>query len=658
MCAGAVLLGTSIAYSAQPAFKPGTALFVRGTAQTDHLNLRAEASSTSKVIAELLPNATGIVATGRSKENGAVTWVEVRYRGQAGWLNAHYVRAAGSTEHDGQAAGATMTGQSTTGAEPKPSAPVLQVTEGTSLRVYGIAKGDNLNVREFANAKSAVVLEVAPDAADLIATGRTSQNASEMWLEIRYGAKQGWVNSRFVRKEESRAKTAEIAEPPKATATIVSPAALSTDAAAECDSDDAEVRLRGCAALIERGTLTPATLAIALGRRSDSYLARSDYDLAIADRAQALKLEPGSEDSKRRLAAGYRSRASNRQDRKDAEGALKDLGEAIRINSADTQALAARAALYIRAEKIDPAIADLTAAHEIAPSDQTFRSMLTEIYIQRGTAALVQNRYDPAIAEFAKAIGIDPANAVAYLRRGSALAAKGDASALADFGEAIRLDPNLADAYLRRARLLMSRGDHGQAVKDLDEVLRVTPANRDALLAHALALEQGGESLRAIVDYRKVLAAEPSHKEAQRGVKRLERKEALQQTLLTPPVEGTATDTGGNGPTYWNHNGSTMKLVADGARRRFYYEDPRPAIRDSGVASGTLLFDGSRLGTTYSGTARIFSSRCGTVRYTVSGPIGEDERSVTLFGQAPQLGASCEVTGYRADTLLFYLMQE
>ncbi len=108
----------------------------------------------------------------------------------------------------------------------------------------------------------------------------------------------------------------------------------------------------------------------------------------------------------------------------------------------------------------------------------------------------------------------------------------------------------------------------------------------------------------------------------------------------------------------WNHNGSTMKLVADGSNRRFFYDSPRAGIRAEGVTPGTLLFEGQRIGDTYSGTAYIFSRVCGRIAYQVSGEVSGDQRSVTMFGQAPRPSSNCQIVGYREDTLVFELIGE
>lgn len=122
-----------------------------------------------------------------------------------------------------------------------------------------------------------------------------------------------------------------------------------------------------------------------------------------------------------------------------------------------------------------------------------------------------------------------------------------------------------------------------------------------------------------------------------------------QVAKLTPQ----ATPSGSIGPTpLWEHNGSTVKLLADGANRSFFYENPRPGLVERGVSAGTLLFTGKKSGNSYSGTAYVFT-RCGKRPYQVSGNVTADQRQVTLFGKAPVTDANCNVIRYRNGTLVF-----
>lgn len=106
----------------------------------------------------------------------------------------------------------------------------------------------------------------------------------------------------------------------------------------------------------------------------------------------------------------------------------------------------------------------------------------------------------------------------------------------------------------------------------------------------------------------------------------------------------------------WNHNGSQMRLRAEGDRRTFVYEVPRAGIASQGVQRGTVLFEGTIAGESgeYSGTAYIFSTRCGKITYGVEGELVNDGTQILMRGSAPQRDTStCVVKGYRDDRLTF-----
>ena len=108
--------------------------------------------------------------------------------------------------------------------------------------------------------------------------------------------------------------------------------------------------------------------------------------------------------------------------------------------------------------------------------------------------------------------------------------------------------------------------------------------------------------------------------------------------------------------TRWKHNGSVMTLYADGPYREFKYETPRAGL-PSIVTTGAILFIGERKGNLYSGQAFTFSSACGARRFQVSGPVSQDQRTVTLRGSKPVLNEKCRVVGHQQETLVFSLIE-
>ena len=72
-------------------------------------------------------------------------------------------------------------------------------------------------------------------------------------------------------------------------------------------------------------------------------------------------------------------------------------------------------------------------------------------YRNRGRAYLFKDDYDQAIADFTEAIQIDPEFSAAHFARGDAYRKKGDYDqAIADFTEAIQIDPEFSAAHCPR----------------------------------------------------------------------------------------------------------------------------------------------------------------------------------------------------------------
>ena len=98
----------------------------------------------------------------------------------------------------------------------------------------------------------------------------------------------------------------------------------------------------------------------------------------------------------------------------------------------------------------------------------------------------------------------------------------------------------------------------------------------------------------------------------------------------------------------WNHNDSVMKLIENGKKRRFVYEEPREALKPAGVSTGTILFDGEeKEDGRLSGYAKLFRKGCDPIDYFVEGSFDRQKGEVLLQGQVPiYSGEGCKITGY------------
>ena len=124
------------------------------------------------------------------------------------------------------------------------------------------------------------------------------------------------------------------------------------------------------------------------------------------------------------------------------EQAMTDLNESIRIGGPDNAfAYATRGRVWIKKNNLDNALADFDKAIKLEPTAPT-------LYIARGDAWARTSQTDSAIADYTKAIELGMRSPHAFAGRGFQWAQKGEHdSAIADYSEAIRLAPGSKEVY-------------------------------------------------------------------------------------------------------------------------------------------------------------------------------------------------------------------
>jgi len=127
------------------------------------------------------------------------------------------------------------------------------------------------------------------------------------------------------------------------------------------------------------------------------------------------------------------------------------------------------------------------------------------------------------------------------------------------------------------------------------------------------------------------------------SVERLTRSCRLTQPLAADLPPGS----------FWTHVGSIVKLEAAKNRRKFTFYQISAPMAALGVKPGSLRFEGTMSGSEYFGTAVLYTEKCGTFRYPVSGDVENNEERVVLKGEAPKIGPRCKHLGKRDMTLTF-----
>jgi tetratricopeptide (TPR) repeat protein len=135
-------------------------------------------------------------------------------------------------------------------------------------------------------------------------------------------------------------------------------------------------------------------------------------------------------------------------------------------------------------------------------------------FVDRGNEAVENDDFDAAIAEFTKAISVDPEYAPHYGSRGAAYIRKGDMdAAIADFNKGLSLDPGNTIWYYGRGSAYAYKGTYDAAVTDLTRAILKDPTNADAVYNRAMSYANLGKTQKALADFTQAIALESHNAE-------------------------------------------------------------------------------------------------------------------------------------------------
>jgi tetratricopeptide (TPR) repeat protein len=182
----------------------------------------------------------------------------------------------------------------------------------------------------------------------------------------------------------------------------------------------------------------------------------------------------------------YFYRAHAYMDKGDYDKAIADYTEVLRLD----QSVRGQTTYYYRGKAylanggIDMAISDFTESINsftgtLRMFDAGNNFVIFNAYWERGFAYFKNREYDRAIDDFNQAIEIPITSEYTFLShsyRGDIYAERRDYDrAIADYNEAIRLDPGFADPYNSRGMAHYYKGDYDRAIADFTEALRINP---------------------------------------------------------------------------------------------------------------------------------------------------------------------------------------
>jgi tetratricopeptide (TPR) repeat protein len=207
----------------------------------------------------------------------------------------------------------------------------------------------------------------------------------------------------------------------------------------------------------------------ALTNRGRARQALGDLSGALADFDRALAC-PGDT----LVPSVLHNRGRARQEGGDLSGALADFDRALELSPEHSATYVHRALARKEAGDLDGALADLNAA-----LPRTAAQHLATVYHARGGVRVLQNKFLEALADYDRAISLEPENALFYLSRGNAYYHRRDGRGVIDYRMAFRLAPLAAAREVVRLLAEDGRKGSGSILANCTKHLRLN--DRDPL---------------------------------------------------------------------------------------------------------------------------------------------------------------------------------
>jgi tetratricopeptide (TPR) repeat protein len=131
--------------------------------------------------------------------------------------------------------------------------------------------------------------------------------------------------------------------------------------------------------------------------------------------------------------------------------------------------------------------------------------------MDRGESHRLAGRYNDALADFNRAIELDPSDVWAIAGRGRTHEDMGcHVEALADLNQAVELDPVFLLAIASRGETLEAMGRHDEALADLNRAVQLDPGDAWAFTCRGRIYETLGCYTEALADYNRAIELEPA----------------------------------------------------------------------------------------------------------------------------------------------------
>lgn len=249
--------------------------------------------------------------------------------------------------------------------------------------------------------------------------------------------------------------------------------------------------------------------------RGNLWFDKTQYEIAIADFTEAIRLDP-------KYAEAYARRADVRLCRMLASIEFLEKQAESLITAGESNPHEVSIEKVVR-QGVDPILEDYQKALRLNPRDP-------RAFLKSGIAWQLKREPDRALGCLNEAIRLDPKSSAAYIWRGRAwLHKEREEKALADFETALRLDPQNVEALEGRVAVDDSRGETDRLIADASALLKLKPDSVHAYILRGNAWSEKKQYAQARADYKKALEVDPGNEVARVNLSGLEENMASKQ---------------------------------------------------------------------------------------------------------------------------------
>ncbi|MCA2743730.1 MAG: serine protease [Microcystis sp. M015S2] len=228
---------------------------------------------------------------------------------------------------------------------------------------------------------------------------------------------------------------------------------------------------------------------------------------AIEALQQAINTLPKGEDLKEFHSSILQQQSVVYRYLENYEQALTVINQAISLFPNNPNSYNEKWGVLSRLKRYDEGLAAINQAIHLAPR--------AAWYYNRGILYYNQQKYELALADWNKAIEINPNYAEAYSNRGILYSdQKKYELALADWNKAIELNRNFAGAYYNRGNLYYNQQKYDLALSDYNKAIEINPNYAGAYLNRGVLYEDLQKYDLALSDYSKAIEINPNLAEA------------------------------------------------------------------------------------------------------------------------------------------------